>query len=1240
MKLLRHTSLRFKKDKSDKVYEVDLLETGGDYLVHFRYGRFGANLREGCKTKSPVDLSQATKIADSLLVSKINKGYYVDKGYDPLKREAIDDQASQTTPQNNASRTQKIIARLEKFAQAKDNTIDGYALGRTLWKAGELRISPIAPIIKKLLAASLDEPATTYYAMLWALGREGDEQGLALVDSLKNKLPKHTDYMLTEVKLALAPQAENLIPEFDRELDILASATKVALFNDIEKMSFETLETNQREFINHVMALRGITQAVETALEQLTIEDFNKDDEAEYIAKYLPKEIANNLEEDQAAYPKLEEAIDNLLEHQKNQLIDQKLLEYQSDFELYQSLINQMNLPRVLGDDYYIETVKDGRLEWIWGSEKKRLRKTLIAALKKAGSDKNIQSFWQRVVNYADIKSNQYISFNTDQVAEFNKIIAEANVADDVNQALQRYSLNEYSYSFKRDNLSADTRAKYEDSAFNRVRELFHDKFHALRAEALKPKTQLLKQFQQTVLGTYWQSLINPATRSLALIAIKNTPVKAPFTQTFRRLYKMAEFRDDAEVLAILNHCLESTAPSQNNYWQAKKKPFSKATKAYFRKRMVRRLQHIAKFNPKTYTQAAKHILLQADDSEKLAQVAEQRQLTHFPRLHALNFILHKNSRIFSKNYINIWSLSRNKRTQEATRPEAYAELWNKAEEDLFALLLGCKAQLVNDFSYARLEGNQSYLKNVTQQDWIILVQKPYENTALLGLTYLTDALTDIAVMKAILSAKFSSVRAKALQVLDGESLGENPDLLVLMLLSEHNDVYDFATRYLYTAQAHYQLLSDQFITALLDNENNNTTTKEEGARLLARIEWLLLHPLKSQASLDKISSLLAHQTFELQFLAAKLLEVSAYTFAEMEDSYQLMSQSNYPEIRAGAIALLTKLPQQEQIKQQQLLLDALLDEHGRLREKSRQVVITIDDQAFRTAVFDHVLPSFFKAEPVEGFSDDMLELVVGLEPLHADIDSNLLWRLLNAKSKLAEWVGAIILPARTASEFSVKQLALLSKNSTLTVRDWALDAFAEDLSLTTENYSQAISILDNRWDDSRSRAIDFFKARFDQNFWDSKRTIAVCDNVYADVQKFGRDLVTRFFQQDQGEEYLLKLSQHPSANVQLFVSGFLKEYASDQSQIILSLAPYFKTVLSQVNRGRLVKDRVIRFLFDEAIKNAEVATMVAELFSDQSISRVIVDKMQYIKTLFKLQTQFKQIKTPVVIIKPEVRAL
>ncbi len=55
MKLIRQTTLRFQQgETSDKVYELDIVETAGEYLVNYRYGKYGANLREGCKTKAPI----------------------------------------------------------------------------------------------------------------------------------------------------------------------------------------------------------------------------------------------------------------------------------------------------------------------------------------------------------------------------------------------------------------------------------------------------------------------------------------------------------------------------------------------------------------------------------------------------------------------------------------------------------------------------------------------------------------------------------------------------------------------------------------------------------------------------------------------------------------------------------------------------------------------------------------------------------------------------------------------------------------------------------------------------------------------------------------------------------------------------------------------------------------------------------------------------------------------------------
>ena len=78
MKLIRQSKLELQEGNSDKVYEVDLCKAGeGDFLVNFRYGRRGSNLRDGTKTVFPVSLTQAESIFDKLVSEKTRKGYRV-----------------------------------------------------------------------------------------------------------------------------------------------------------------------------------------------------------------------------------------------------------------------------------------------------------------------------------------------------------------------------------------------------------------------------------------------------------------------------------------------------------------------------------------------------------------------------------------------------------------------------------------------------------------------------------------------------------------------------------------------------------------------------------------------------------------------------------------------------------------------------------------------------------------------------------------------------------------------------------------------------------------------------------------------------------------------------------------------------------------------------------------------------------------------------------------------------------
>ena len=76
MKLIEQSKLFFKEANSDKVYEIDLCEVGTDlYVVNFRFGKRGANLKDGTKTPAPIGRIKAKALFTALEAEKRKKGY-------------------------------------------------------------------------------------------------------------------------------------------------------------------------------------------------------------------------------------------------------------------------------------------------------------------------------------------------------------------------------------------------------------------------------------------------------------------------------------------------------------------------------------------------------------------------------------------------------------------------------------------------------------------------------------------------------------------------------------------------------------------------------------------------------------------------------------------------------------------------------------------------------------------------------------------------------------------------------------------------------------------------------------------------------------------------------------------------------------------------------------------------------------------------------------------------------------
>ena len=195
MKKIKETLLHYQKGTSNKVYNVYLVEISpSEYLVNFEYGRYGATLREGTKTSSPVPLERAEKLFDSLVVSKMNKEYTVQKGYDATKKEEKKERKALSALEYQ----ELIVSRLKKAQEESLRTVDNYEVSRLIYRAGELKIEEAKAHIMALYEMRVDSSNAFYYSVAWALGRFRDASLRNTIESIGEKLSESSRYIVSE----------------------------------------------------------------------------------------------------------------------------------------------------------------------------------------------------------------------------------------------------------------------------------------------------------------------------------------------------------------------------------------------------------------------------------------------------------------------------------------------------------------------------------------------------------------------------------------------------------------------------------------------------------------------------------------------------------------------------------------------------------------------------------------------------------------------------------------------------------------------------------------------------------------------------------------------------------------------------------------------------------------------------------------------------------------------------------
>lgn len=103
----------FKSGSSDKVYQARMESAdGGGYVVLYAYGRRGAALSTGTKTKAPVDYATALRVFEKLVADKQSKGYTAGADGIPYLHSAKAGQVSGLLPQLLNTLDEAEVARI------------------------------------------------------------------------------------------------------------------------------------------------------------------------------------------------------------------------------------------------------------------------------------------------------------------------------------------------------------------------------------------------------------------------------------------------------------------------------------------------------------------------------------------------------------------------------------------------------------------------------------------------------------------------------------------------------------------------------------------------------------------------------------------------------------------------------------------------------------------------------------------------------------------------------------------------------------------------------------------------------------------------------------------------------------------------------------------------------------------------------------------------------------------------
>ena len=784
--------------------------------------------------------------------------------------------------------------------------------------------------------------------------------------------------------------------------------------------------------------------------------------------------------------------------------------------------------------------------------------------------------------------------------------------------------------------------------------------------------------------------------REVVIEWARSVPFRTGSFHTIRHLFKMAELRRDPELYGIFARRFFVEPPAYTTWrWNTAKgkevdlararraqrisripargdihRAWGEDTKTYMKRRIWRTLKHLGELDQGLdYVRMCVGVLLayRPEDAEE-AFSREKSYYSYSQRRHIrnahhydpwagrapLHHIMHAESRRIELNASRtVWRWHGGYSPRDGLEPkrlEPFSHHWDAHPQALLHLISESGIEMVHDFSVKVLRAHPEFCASLPDEAIIFLVTSPFASSSELGWELLTKR-AHVSIELVVQCALSPSDRARAWAIKEIESriaeIAEEPEHLVALLMAQTEGVRLVVARALtrHGGVSHRiaRLVVAHLVGALLALGDDEDASRHEHIDGIVEAAHEVLARGLGDLDAQVVEALLTHPVAALRHLGT--LALLQWPLDAVDGPWlEHVLNDEDERVRAAAMRLFGRFDDEALVAREELLIALAVSEREDLRGFATSLFerLVPTSAEFARRALSVILDVLMVEEKHEGVHDTLSAMATGplRSALFDEMGLDLAWEMLeHGPSSGARLVGAVYMRERASAEdVSIKQMVYLGTSELLAAREAAQRMLSASVDRVRREAVQATRLVDTPWEQMRAWALRFFEEHFTEDDWTPTLLVSLCDSVEPLTQQWGRGLIQRHFDAEDGYAYLVKLSEHPSADMQLFATNYLAHFASAEPEALVDLEPYLRAVLSGVRRGRITKERVFDFLHEQASRSEPHAVAVAEMIGRISATIALGDRARAIKTLLVIDQMWPRIETPLKRIDPEVR--